>query len=152
MGLILANFQEAGRFIEAQVAGFEARARQILEREIEELKIDIGKRFVGPYDYQWGWHLQTEHDGDSITLYLPFKIGVDSRGRDKVSAHRKHNPGNKAFADYQPFQDALEKRGYTEISPARGEPIPSTDGKTAPNVRISAKLPDKLIREITEGI
>jgi hypothetical protein len=151
MGIMLSNFQDAARFIEAQVAGFEERARQILEREIEELKEDIGRRFQGTVESDFAWHLKIEHDGDSITLYLPFDIGTDSKGRRKVSARGKHNPGNPKFT-YQPFQEALRDRGYTEIDPAPGQGIPETDGKTAPNVRISAKLPDKLIREIEETL
>lgn len=144
---LLANFQDASRFIEAQLTGFEAKAREVLEREIEELKYDIGRRFQGTAESDFAWHLKIEHEGDSITLYLPYDIGADSKGKKKVSARKKHNPLWTEFT-CQPFQEALRDRGYTDIDPSPGQSIPSS-GRTAPNVRISAKLPDRLIREIT---
>jgi hypothetical protein len=141
----LSGLQEASRRIEIAVIGLIDRAKKIIQQEVNELELEINSRL----DSDIKGHLKIETSGDSIILSLPYVIGTTDKGKTKISARKKHNPYWSQFR-LQPFQDVLASRGYTNISPGRGEAIEPSRG-SAPNVRITAKLPDSIIQEIVRS-
>jgi len=140
----LSGLQELTRKIEARTAKIQD-ARRLLEEEVEKVKQEIASRFKGS-ESEFASHLKIEYSGDSIILSLPYRIGTNRKGKPKVSARKVHNPYWPQFS-YQPFQDALSARGYTDIEPSSGSPI-QPSGSRAPNVRISAKFPESFLRQL----
>lgn len=140
---LLTNIQDVSRIIDDKVKNFLQRSREILENEVEAVRADIAAEFKGSSD-NFGSLLQIEFEGKLIRLILPYRAG------DTITARKKHNPLWKQFK-YQPFQDVLEKRGYTNVSPGKGIPIEPSKG-SAPNVIVTAELPDILLREIVNSI
>jgi hypothetical protein len=143
----LSGLQEASRRIEVAVTGLIDRAKKVIQQEVEELEIQINAQLESDLKGL----LKIEVSGDSIILRLPFE------GRTGKTARWQHNPKfwskygkAKGISLHQPFQDVLTRRGYTNISPGRGDPIESSSG-SAPNVRITAKLPDSIIQEIVRS-
>jgi hypothetical protein len=140
----LSGLQELSRKIEARIARVQD-AKRLLEEEVEEVRQDIAGRFKGA-ESEFASHLKIEYEGDSIILSLPYHIGINKNGKPKVSARKVHNPYWPQFS-YQPFQDALLARGYTNIEPHPGSAI-EPSGSRAPNVRIKAKFPDSFLRQL----
>jgi hypothetical protein len=144
----LSGLQEASRMIETKIIGITQRAKTMLEQEVEELRQDIASKFRGA-EAELASYLKIEHEGDSIILSLPYNIGMNRKGKPKVSARKANNPYWPQFVN-QPFQDALSARGYIDIEPSSGSPI-QPSGSKAPNVRIKAKLPQAFINRVLRG-
>jgi hypothetical protein len=147
MNVNITGFQDASRIINARVTGLIERARIVIQKEVEETESEIRRQLGSIAGFL---EIETEEDGFTIVLRW---------GEPKANSARwQHNPKHwdRAAASgmslHQPFQDVLASRGYTNISPARGEPIDSDGTHQAPNVRVSARLPERVIQEIINGL
>jgi hypothetical protein len=150
MNVNITGFQDASRIIEARIQGLVNRARTVIQREVDETEAEIRRQLA--YDGVEGF-LESDSDENSFTIEL--RWGIEKNN----SARWQHNPKRWDKAKkagginlHQPFQDVLASRGYTDISPARGEPIDSDGSRSAPNVRVSARLPERVIQEIINGL
>lgn len=141
--LALDGVREASRAIRIHADGLARRAQEILRGEAEAIRAAISARFAARGSRVRASAVRVEAGDDgSVIVTLPYLAG------GVVTARKENNPfwGGSGKGIYQPFQEVLRGRGYTEISPAPGDAIGPSSG--APGVRISARPPDRLVQEI----
>lgn len=142
--LALEGVREASRAIRLHADGLARRAQKVLGEEAEAIRAAISARFAAHGSRVRASAVRVEPGEDgSVVVTLPYLAG------GVVTARKENNPfwaGQGKLAIYQPFQDVLRDRGYTDISPAPGDSIGPSSG--APGVRISARPPERLLQEI----
>jgi hypothetical protein len=141
--IVLKGLDSTARYIEVRVKGLIEHTKKVLAEEVNELQQAIDMKFSGDASMLRG-KLEITRDGDTISLSLPYIIGTSSKGKPIRSVRKQHNPHWTEF-NVQPFQKAMEERGYTNIHPV-GDIEPS--GGKVPNIRITANLPADLIRRM----